>query len=169
MGSGTGKARRGRSDRARLEGRSDGVGLGAQRTIITASGGVKVDQQRWVDFVRNHQLEKMRLYEYYLGRKPTQITEVEHDKVIHELFADMIAVGSVTFSPAELKEEVQLKFRARQYSQSVEVKLKSKPAAKPLSPDFYYLDEKTTMLGRHLVDFQYRLVREIGELLRAAV
>lgn len=92
MGSGKGRVRR-----------SQATGLSSGTSVVPA---VSFQWEKWTKFVRAGDLGKVRLYEYYLGKKYTNgvYSYAEHEKVITELFADSVSVGAFTL-PSSYKAE----------------------------------------------------------------
>ena len=82
----------------------------------------------WDEFVRSNGLEEVKVYHYYLGSTPDEITEEVYEKLLSNLFADAAAVGALTLPSPYRPEDFELSFPAT--SVAAEIRLKGDPERK---------------------------------------
>ena len=87
MGSGQGKARR------------------AKAPIIAAQGQATYQKSPWDEFLRDNELMSVGVAQYYLGYRPQVPTKVEYNKVLNEIFADLVAVGAIVLPGSYLAKD----------------------------------------------------------------
>ena len=104
MGSGKGQARRTRTS-----------------AVVVPSTGVSYDWKKWKEFVQSSGMNTVSLYRYYLGKNLSSYMESDHEKVIKELFSDVVAVGALTLPGPYLSEDFVFRMAPGASSRAVRI------------------------------------------------
>ena len=76
------------------------MGSGKGRTRRAQSMGIfnpitKNQSEQWETFVHENGIADLGLYEYYLGKTPLIRTPANYEKILTELFSDLVAIGII--------------------------------------------------------------------------
>src|ERR1035437_2675647 len=98
MGSGRGQSRRAKATRT-------------GSTLNTTANKVisELDEQKWQDFVASSDSKNVALGEYYFEPLNTDLSPADLQKVITELFADMVNVGAITLPECRELQDYEFK------------------------------------------------------------
>ena len=151
-----------------------GSGQGKTRRALTSAQSgppytrfVTHQLENWDRFVEESEIGDVTIDEYYLRHKPCKPTEEEHEKVMAELFADLVATGALVLPGACKVDDFQFTFRAaidKDMQDGVQLTLKSEPELKPqwsLIP-YYLAGAKMASMDTYVIKW---LVLSIDTLL----
>jgi hypothetical protein len=177
MGAGKGKTRRGRSERAGLEGRSDRAQLATavaklRRTRATAAAAkltAEWEPSKWAEFLQTGKLGRVKLANYYLGKgAPRDLDNAQSELVATELFKDAVAVGAVVLPDSHVAEDFEFKILNDAFGvEYVNIALKSHPELRTAwTTDTYYLADGGVAMGaRDLEYFFGQMIQGVDSLL----
>ena len=158
MGSGKGRSRRSRSDKAR----------GTQAPVLQGS----LDWQKWSDFVNSSGLKNVSLYKYYIGKESEQCSDAEHEEMLSELITDAVTVGAVQLPSPYVPEDFVFKLEGTGSMgfRQARIMLRSQPklilAGNGLQ--YYYVKRCRTLLHSNTNFVLGRIINGIDSLATAA-
>ena len=133
----------------------------------TLSSGVSYSMRAWQKFVYENELGKMKLYRYYLGGTPKDCGVAEHEKVITELFKDMVAVGAINLpEPHQASEFVFRMAELKSWDRQVSIALKDEPQQGVRFSDIAYcFDERQVSAHSDVSYALYQISRALNILI----
>ena len=107
---------------------------------------------------------------YYLGKNPPLPPVEDQEKVIKELFADMVGVGALTLPSPYKAEDFEFKMKSNgTYNRRVVLSLKAMPELSKDSTGAPYYPSHTTNMTHSYVDyFMKQVVRDLAILFTGA-
>ena len=118
--------------------------------------------EAWHQFVRQGELKKVRVQEYYLGpNMPLRVSDGDYEKLMAEMLADMVSVGAVALHGKHKLEDFEFKMEDREAAYGMVLRLRSSPEqfGKILNPAYYL--SPGVMMGSTYVSSYLKRFQEV--------
>ena len=124
-------------------------------------------EKSWDEFVASTGIKTTKLFRYYLGDDVALPSDSQYEKLVDEMFADMVSVGAIVLPRPYESRDFVFKMEKPSYYKQMVVRLKSKPEqdAQIVFNPTYSLNKNITMAGYGTSDAVRRVYRAIVALL----
>ena len=112
-------------------------------TKALPSAQAAMDWAKWEEFIKDSGLQNVNLYKYYANKQPEDCSDAEHERLLTDLFTDMVSVGAIILPSPYRAEDFRFKINTKngQHFRQAKTVLKNHPK-----------------LGAHDNHFQYHYI-----------
>src|ERR1039458_1503678 len=82
-------------------------------TKALPSAQAAMDWAKWEEFIKDSGLQNVNLYKYYANKQPEDCSDAEHERLLTDLFTDMVSVGAIILPSPYRAEDFRFKINTK--------------------------------------------------------